>query len=183
MLKKQVLVNGISNLSDARYCAGMMVDYLSFELNSSHEDFIPFEKIGEIKNWLSGPKIGGRLTEWTSDIPWDELNLDFLIINDAALFSTAKTKVDKVFIELFENGIDYASFSQADHLIVSKELFTQANIEHSSIFIGYSVDESDIENILGNKGIEGVALRGNQEERPGFSQYEQLMDTLEALED
>ena len=35
--KKFVKIRGVNNLSDARYCSGMMVDVIGFNLNSNHK--------------------------------------------------------------------------------------------------------------------------------------------------
>ena len=54
MLKTKVKVSSIENLSDARYCAGMGVEWLGFPLA------MPVEKLEEIRNWLAGVQIVGE---------------------------------------------------------------------------------------------------------------------------
>jgi hypothetical protein len=54
MLKTKVKVSSIENLSDARYCAGMGVEWLGFPLA------MPLEKFAEIRNWLAGVQIVGE---------------------------------------------------------------------------------------------------------------------------
>ncbi|MFM1835376.1 MAG: hypothetical protein RJA04_63, partial [Bacteroidota bacterium] len=49
MLKTLVKVSAITNLSDARYCAGMGVDLLGFPLGK-----ISIDQFTEIRNWLAG---------------------------------------------------------------------------------------------------------------------------------
>jgi phosphoribosylanthranilate isomerase len=183
MLKRKVLVNGISNLSDARYCAGMFVDYISFELNSSHPDFIPVDKIVEIKNWLSGLKIGGRITNWPEYINeenWKELQFDFLIINNAELKDKALEKVSELFYQGSESlTIDLKPF---DHVLVDDQFINLDLIVHNSIFVGPNVTIETLESVVNRKNVVGIALKGNHEIRPGESSYDDLMDVLEALE-
>ncbi|MGR3809496.1 hypothetical protein [Jiulongibacter sp. NS-SX5] len=177
MLKKQVLVNGISNLSDARYCAGMMVDFLSFELNENHPDFIPCEKIKEIRDWLSGPKIGGRVSEWPTDYPWEDLKPDFLIITSSDLLSKASDITDKIFLETKE-----ATTEEGVGAFIISDI-NNADDPEIAYFIELGDSNLSVEDVLENDLIHGVSLRGQKETRPGFSQYDELMDVLEALEE
>ena len=56
-LKYFVHVSSISNLSDARYCSGMMVDSLgyNFDENSNYKISTDFSK--EISKWVNGVKF------------------------------------------------------------------------------------------------------------------------------
>src|SRR4051812_19134719 len=56
-LKTVVKVGNISNLSDARYCAGMGVDMLGFRVLEKQENFISPRLFQEIRGWVSGPKV------------------------------------------------------------------------------------------------------------------------------
>lgn len=173
MLKKKVLVNGISNLSDARYCAGMMVDYLCFEMNPSHEDFISIEKVTEIKNWISGPKIGGRFSEWPKEFDWEAFQPDFLIITSNEALDRAVSFADEIFIERNEGERVELIWKN------NRELETEEKLE----FFRVNKSEDLTEDFLQNEGLAGVSLRGSQEDRPGFSDYGELMDILEVLEE
>ena len=65
-MPKTILVKNITSLSEARYCSGMMVDFISFDLNPESPDFVDLKEFEEIKNWLSGVKILGSFN--TNDI-------------------------------------------------------------------------------------------------------------------
>jgi phosphoribosylanthranilate isomerase len=56
-LKTLVKVGRISNLSDARYCAGMSVNMLGFEVIEGASHFVTPELFKEIRGWFSGPLI------------------------------------------------------------------------------------------------------------------------------
>ena len=62
MLKTLVKVSGVNNLSNARYCAGMGVDMLGFDMDS-----MQIEQFHEIKNWVSGVKIVGETKNESAD--------------------------------------------------------------------------------------------------------------------
>ena len=53
MLITKVKVGQVTNLSEARYCAGMGVDFLSFPIVS-----IDPKTYQEITGWVAGPKFG-----------------------------------------------------------------------------------------------------------------------------
>ncbi|UBM59436.1 hypothetical protein LAG90_02030 [Marinilongibacter aquaticus] len=181
MLKKEVLVSELSNLSDARYCAGMGVQFLSFELNENHPSHIGFKKMVEIKNWLMGPQIGGRLEHWSEDIPFDELQLDFLIINKVSDLDKARSKAAQVMLEVDHNELSMINLHEFDHVILHE--LPEEKPEHFSVFYAIEIDAENWEDVVESDDFEKLVLKGNHEERPGFSQYEQLMDVLEALED
>src|SRR5690606_27876233 len=61
MLKTQVKVGNISNLSDARYCAGMGVDMLGFAVIPGQEDYVPEPLYQDLRGWISGPAIVAEL--------------------------------------------------------------------------------------------------------------------------
>ena len=54
MLKTFVKVSGVNNLSDARYCAGMGVDVIGFNIDPELGEAIDPVKFGEISSWLAG---------------------------------------------------------------------------------------------------------------------------------
>jgi len=63
VLARKVIVQNITNLTDARYFAAWGVDYLSFNMNAESEYYLPWEKISEIIEWVEGP---GALIEANS---------------------------------------------------------------------------------------------------------------------
>lgn len=184
MLKKEVLVSGISNLSDARYCAGMFVDFLCFELNSDHKDYIAIDQIVEIKNWVSGPKIGGRINHWPAELSedqWTKLNLDFLVLDNEDLVNRASEKVSELFVSISDSNIRKVDIATVDHILISNRTISKYEIKHPSIFINDKVDLEELYSIISNESIQGITLRGSHEIRPGESNYDDLMDVLEAL--
>ena len=52
-LKYFVYVSSVNNLSDARYCSGMFVDYIGFNFDENSKNHITIEKFSEIKNWIN----------------------------------------------------------------------------------------------------------------------------------
>ena len=46
-LKTSVIINEVINLSDARYCAGMGVDYIGFRIDENHDKYVDLENFNE----------------------------------------------------------------------------------------------------------------------------------------
>ncbi|MCB2376988.1 hypothetical protein LGH70_05310 [Hymenobacter sp. BT635] len=55
-----VLVRGINNLSDARYCAGMGADYLTFRLDPSLPGHLEPALVQELSGWVAGVQLIGE---------------------------------------------------------------------------------------------------------------------------
>ena len=67
----KVKICGITNLEDARFASGAMVDYLGFIFVESSPRYIDPEKAGAIINWVEGPKKVGVFM----DQPLDDVNV------------------------------------------------------------------------------------------------------------
>ena len=50
-----VYVSRITNLSDARYCAGMGAELLGYVIDPSHPDYVSPENYQQMVGWISGP--------------------------------------------------------------------------------------------------------------------------------
>ncbi|RAK70061.1 hypothetical protein [Hymenobacter edaphi] len=59
-LLTSVLVRGINNLSDVRYCAGMGADYLTFRLDPALPGAVTPELVQELSGWVAGVELIGE---------------------------------------------------------------------------------------------------------------------------
>ena len=66
-LKYFVHVSSINNLSDARYCSGMMVNSLGFDLDNYSKSKLPVENINEICKWVNGVDFVGEFNNSESN--------------------------------------------------------------------------------------------------------------------
>ncbi len=55
-----LLIRGINNLSDARYCAGMGADKLTFVLDPSLPDNLDTRTVKELAGWIAGVELLGE---------------------------------------------------------------------------------------------------------------------------
>lgn len=154
MLQRQVLVRNISNLTDARYCAGMGVHILLF---SPDRSLISWEEIKEISQWLSGIEIG---IEWKEEFEVSHLEnipVDYVFTENPDLKMEGKTIIP----------IEVGRYTFPDN----------------TIFVERDWDKVSLQTFLDENPTCGVVLHGGLEERPGFRNFGLLMDLLELLEE
>jgi phosphoribosylanthranilate isomerase len=82
-LQIKVQVSAITNLTDARYCAGMGVDSLGFCIDENSNDFIGYKKIQDIMQWISGIAFVGEIQSNLLKLPEQvfDYGFDFLALN------------------------------------------------------------------------------------------------------
>ena len=194
MLKTQVKVSSIANLSDARYCAGMGVDWLGFPLQD-----ISLERFTEIRNWLAGVQIVGEFTKASADqikemvatYHPDVIEIDSSV-SLVAIQEIATPKILRVNIDS-DNlpAIFAASAPYVSHfLLVGDSPDSLAGMEASveiwaaqySIILGLEIPDDDLEEWVEQSSIQGIGLVAGQEDRPGFRDFTDLMTILEKLE-
>ena len=204
-LKTTVLVNGINNLSDARYCAGMGADMMGFNLDSHTPVHISEEAFKEITGWVAGIKLVGEFDE-ASAAEINELafrlNLDYIQLNKTYLLDEVrkieKPVIQKVYInkdtieteltemlDLYKDDVSYFLVYSNDFTTIDETntrfLIDLANIY--KIIIGFGVEKANLENVLIQINPAGLGLQGSDEIKPGLKTYDELEEIFEALEE
>lgn len=199
-LRTFVKVGSITNLSDARFCAGFGVDLLGFDLNPDSENYISIDEANEIMGWVAGPTFVAEFGDMSLDdiIKLQEENkFPFVQVNNIETADALKSKGYQVIFEnIVSNEHDIEVLSQAigneyARLIVScsaPELIpaieeTLATGSETSLIKAFDVELSQLDHIIQVQPYEGIELKGSQEEKPGFKEYDELADILEALEE
>ncbi|WP_395785601.1 N-(5'-phosphoribosyl)anthranilate isomerase [Aquirufa sp.] len=194
MLKTQVKVSSIANLSDARYCAGMGVEWLGFPLQE-----ITVEKFTEIRNWLAGVQIVGEFTKATADQVREAVAIyqpDVIEVDSSvslvAIQSIDVSKILRVNIDtdnlpaIFAASAPYVSHfllvgDSADSLI-GMEASIEIWAAQYPIILGLDIPEDDLDEWVEQSSIQGIGLVAGEEDRPGFRDFTDLMTILEKLE-
>lgn len=198
MLSTFVKVGRISNLSDARYCAGMMVDALGFCMDPQAGDYVSNKTFNEISQWISGPEFIGEA---------GALNLEELLaFSDTYGFQTLEIDRVELVEPLKEAGYslifrysvkkesDLTDFLRLKESVAASVIYFIIAFEEDSLFS--FADLSDlgdclisVQDVLGtleklkSGPFKGIELVGTPEEKPGLKDYGNVMDVLEALED
>jgi len=184
-LQKQVKVGNITNLSEARYCAGMGVDYLSFPTSG-----IDPKTFKEITGWVSGPKFGIEI-DGSDAAPIELYAPDFVVVSIHDLKTATNNKVvvkvnakdvpqQREKLVLYKNQILFVELDFENHPLTvdrGQSAIDQLK-EDFQIFLKF--EGNKMEEYL-NLPIDGISLEGNAEERPGLKEYP-LADILEKME-
>lgn len=188
-LKTLVKVSHISNLSDARYCAGMGVEMLGFAVTPLQPAYTPPQVFQDIRGWISGPKIvaelygisgpdaiEGIISDYAPDyveLTYAEYNRfrDFLPL-PCIVYLPSGTESEQL------PGFD----SKIPYLIVD-EGFDFKNSSPSIPVLVKTTSVHSLKEKLQQGILKGVVLEGPKELRPGVTNYDQLGGILEALEE
>ena len=193
-LKTLVKVGHITNLSDARYCAGMGVEMLGFSAVTGNENFIDPKKYQEIRGWVSGPavvaEIYGLKMESLPEVmenyapDYLELTVTDLANLPAQISTNLILRVDeKAFIGY--NDIINSYKNQISYLIVDQTEnstdFVKTISDKFSVLLTPQPDV-DIISLLDSSPVKGLSLNGSMELKPGLKDYDHLAEVLEALD-
>lgn len=179
-----VYVNRITNLSDARYCAGMGVDFLGFVMDPADPDYVSPELYHDLVGWVSGParvlEIGEAI--FNEDQVQERYAPDFLHIPYSRLGEFANTRW-KLMVEIPVNqwAPGLPSNPQLAFWILAGLSKPSLSKSDAPYFIsGPSFDGSVAEH-LRSCGARGIVLSGSQESAPGLKDYDHLSQVLEEL--
>ncbi len=145
-LAARVKVSGIKDLSNARYCAGMGVYMLGFDVAE-----ITATQLHEIRNWLSGVLIVVETHQQ------DKEHLAHIFKDYQPDFIHVKN----------QSSTDFETDGQPQNILLDSQ------------FRSYSQYQALPEHEKTNYIIE---IKADSEIRPGFSNFDGLMEILESLE-
>jgi phosphoribosylanthranilate isomerase len=202
-LKTFVKISGVKNLSDARYCAGMGVDLLGFNIDSQSDSPMAPEVFWAITEWVSGVGIVGEFSASTTDQIQDTLKnhtVHFIETPDLALAAQFVQEGQKVILSLEITEIDdlmnfftnqLPSHNNVSYLLLKseKDELNEELVEAIGkinkvipLLLGFGVNKANVIALVESGKISGIALNGGDEIKPGFKDYDELADILELLE-
>ncbi len=203
-LKTLVKISNVTNLSDARYCAGMGVDLLGFSMDADSPDYIDPQKFGEIQSWVAGVQIVGETTATDPEVIeqlLDQYQPDLLQVDEAALLPYLGTfgnplilradlsqltldQLDTLFLT-GSAGAEYVLLESPSPLHFDDDLKQTLHrlASRYPILLGAGISATNVLDLLTELPVRGIALRGGNEERPGSKDFGELMDILEVIEE
>lgn len=198
-LQTFVKISNVSNLSDARYCAGMMVDVIGFNIDANEAEAVSEEDFKEITEWVAGVSFAGEfhsskieaIKEALKRYPVDWIEIDRmdlveqvnllgkpiiyrLIINDSDALNQLKSNLS------YLDELVKMVLIKSDNSSLYDELDAQIGYYNGNLKLlkGFGVEPAaDL------KKYPGLELEATEEDRPGFKDYGQIMDVLEAIEE
>lgn len=189
-LKTRVLVREVSNLHDARYCAGMGVEMISFSLDVSHPKYTDADRFKEIAGWLAGMQFMGELQESAEvDLQAYEA-IDALMTRNTSLLPQLKAKGLPVYLQIHGQDIaqieDICQQHAADAYVLTGQApqdleALKALAGRFPLFLGF--EQADLPALLEQVQPEGLCLTGGEEIKVGLNDFDALAEVLEALEE
>lgn len=190
-LKTFVLISSVNNLSDARYCAGMDVDLIGFSMEKDNKNYISPDVFKELTEWLSGVEFVGEFENANPEEIKETLktyDTSFVKISNADWVEPLKNAGFKVILSQHIDepapsaNPDYLVLEGTDEVLDQDQINKIKQLETNQVLIGFGVTDTNVEEVLANTGAYGIALKGSDEIRPGYKDYDELADILEALE-
>jgi len=204
-LKTLTLVSKINNLSDARYCAGMGVDIISFVLTQGQEGYIAPAALNDIAGWVAGVQIAGEFY----DSPAEEINelaetcnlsqalltatylLDELTSINIPVIQQLTIKKDTIeeefirYLQVYKVHVDSFLIVSDDFKTIDDTIipFLKDITSQFRIILGFGLNKDNILSVIEQVNPTGIALKGGQEIKPGLKSFDDLADVLELLED
>jgi phosphoribosylanthranilate isomerase len=188
-LKSIVKVSHISNLSDARYCAGMGVEMLGFRVIQGQEQYMAPGLFQDIRGWISGPAIIAELYGISAAAEVSQIlqaySPDYLELSYREYLAFG-AKLDLPCIVYADDKTALRSVSPDERIakIIVNEEVTCTEIAGIRIpVLSHVRSLNQLDRRMKEGCFQGYVLEGPQEIRPGVTNYDQLGVILEALED
>jgi phosphoribosylanthranilate isomerase len=188
-LKTVVKAGNITNLSDARYFAGMGVEIIGFPVGKTSVNVLEPSKIKEIAGWISGVKIALEIQDSDLDEQWvqellKELLPDYIQLTQENVEKFRKLSSIPLLIVTDQLSL---AMGQNDYLVytgklLGNELLAHYCIDNPVILSGEEIEASGIMNVLNTIKPYGIELKGSSEISPGLKDFEELSEILELLE-
>ncbi|MGB0522790.1 MAG: hypothetical protein ACPGJS_07510 [Flammeovirgaceae bacterium] len=189
-LKTKVIVSGVTNLHDARYCAGMGVDMIAFPIHPNAGEFVNEQDFKEIVEWLSGPKFLAELDDAhelnLSDYPIDGA----LTANPALINQTTASIILKItdladassIMERYESLVEGFLVETEGALPEEQQKQLIDLCQTYTIYLGAGIDKDNVNELLDSIKPAGIGLKGSKEIKVGYNDFDGLADVLEEIE-
>jgi phosphoribosylanthranilate isomerase len=194
MLKYPVYVRNISNLSDARYSAGMGVELLGFCFDEHVA--MSINEYEAIKGWVSGVKFVAEFHE--SSLEYikkiiQSIQPDFILLDASKHLWKSEIEIPIIFKLNLDDAVRHFPSSNALVLLYSNEsqrklsehngLIKELVLDHQyKIFLSYGFNPQNLEETFARYMPFGISLVGENEIEPGLKNFDHLSEILEALE-
>ncbi len=196
-LKCPVKVSSINNLSDARYVAGMGVDFMGFNLDPQSTDRIDPQTFMAITGWVSGVSLVGEFDKFLKE-NWaavrDKYPIDVIQVSQPYLsdlrdlpcplvvqITLGHSSNTSEVLKDFKDVADYYLLEIADPVNTDMQEQIVSWCKKYPILLDGLISPTDIDSWL-QRGLKGIALKGGHEIKPGYKDFDDLADMLEALE-
>lgn len=192
-LKTFVKISEVTNLSDARYCAGMAVQQLGFIVDPNHASYTDPKTFQELADWVSGVAFVAEVSD--SNEPIKNLIAPYAVdaiqikqqvqIQEALDLGLPVIFEANQLIEALEAWQE--SEKQLDYILLdASALMLEEVAAHGHelpLVVSNAFEGNEVLKWIEKTSIKGIAMRGGNEIRPGYKNFDALANVLESLED
>ena len=190
-----LLIRGINNLSDARYCAGMGADKLTFVLDPGLPGFLDPKTVKELAGWVAGVELIGEFDQLSAP----EINalaaacaLDAVLLRRPRPAAELADIAPPLYLELSAATlaagqplpagpigfvVELADADPSDALAAVQQLAQQW-----PLWLGPGLDPQRARALAVELPVAGLAFPSGNEVKPGLRDFDQLEAVFEALE-
>jgi phosphoribosylanthranilate isomerase len=199
MIQLPLLAFGITHLTDARYFAAWLPDYLCFPLG---EGGLSLDSFVAIREWVEGPVCVAELgADAGANFDPEELRkreVTHLLVNYGHDYPTEGfATLTRIPVAGYQAASDLGDLVRetTGTLILD---FTLGGITYRDLVEGHPFSPTELWELIGERSVyvridlapahrrpavlPGLAVRGSGEEKVGYKSFEELNDLLEALE-
>jgi phosphoribosylanthranilate isomerase len=206
-LKGFVTVSGVNNLSDARYCSGMGVNLMGFNIDPAEEDnFTAPERFHAIVGWLSGVEFVGEFN-FSTDPAFiaeqaSQYQVGYLQVRYGTPLQDLASWKDHLILHIDLN--DLQTVDQLGNVMEENKnhckfflvtcFHNETSLGNSNlkkvtklaekypVILGFGITRNNVHLLIDDTRISGIGLRGGNEIRPGYKDFDELANILEAIE-
>ncbi|WP_426059177.1 hypothetical protein [Hymenobacter sp. B1770] len=190
-----LLIRGINNLSDARYCAGMGADKLTFILDPAIPGFLDTKAVKELAGWVAGVELIGEFDQLNAseiNAIAAECGLDAVLLRQPRSAAELAEIAPPAYIELAIGSVSIAGYlphSSAGLLIEITEPLTTKTMEklhaisqQHPLWLGPGLQPDLARDLATQLLLAGLVFPSGDEVKPGLRDFDQLEAVFEALE-
>ena len=190
-----LLIRGINNLSDARYCAGMGADKLTFILDPALPGYLDTKTVKELAGWIAGVELIGEFDHLNAS------NINAIAADcalDAVLLRSPRTANElaeiapPVYMELAADNAAMAQSLPGSLLGLVVELPESVSAEtvtelgklasQRPLWLGPGLLPDRARDLASQLPLAGLVFPSGDEVKPGLRDFDQLEAVFEALE-
>ncbi len=187
-LKTNVYISNVTNLTEARYYAGMGVSIIGFNANPGDSTFASAQQFDAITSWVSGIQTAWQwhsapsqeLLELISSSSSDLIEICTVPSQEQWHFLTKPVLIRTSSVEDLKTIASLPSEKFAGIVWEGDPSVLLPLSDDLALFIQTQPPFEQLDSILDEH--KGISLKGIPESRPGWNDFDQLADLLESLE-